>query len=166
MKNTKTYKNTLGGLFFALIIVNQITCQTEKKTMKKLNINLAMSQSAEGVFCTMTFLNIGESDVFLSKSDICFTQKITSEIFKINQNQQEVPYVGIMLKRGVALENDFVILQPNQHITTSVRLDKVYAFLPGHHTYTIQYSCYHSSPEENPQLNKFESKIVSFDYSK
>jgi len=116
--------------------------------------------------CTLKFTNISQQKLFLNKVDICLDPKIISKIFIIKERDKIIPYTGILVKRGIATKEDFVVLAPGESIVTTAHLDNTYNFPVGWHQYTIQYSYYHSSPEENPQLNKIESDIVPFAYSK
>ncbi len=154
-------------LFLALALLSQTTCNPSKKIMRQLDIHLRISESQNELHCTMLFNNTGDEPIFLNKTDICFEQQdLTSALYKISADGREIPYAGVMLKRGKPTADDFLVLSPGERVTTVARLDDVYGFLTGRHTYSIQYSAYHSSPEKAPQLNEFESPIMYFDYTR
>lgn len=101
---------------------------------------------------------------YLNKIDAGLKGGIKSKIFIIKKDGEPISYNGILMKRRIATVEDFVLLNPGDSLRTSIRIDTVYAFSKGMNSYTLQYSYYHSSPEEEPQLNKLESNIVKFEY--
>lgn len=129
-------------------------------------VSLEINQNKEGLFCILDFHNRTPNPFFLNKMDAGMTGEIKSKIFIIKKGDEVIPYTGILIKRGDPTADDFILLKPDEHLKVSVRIDNVYGFYEGNHQYTIQYSRYHSSPEENPPLNKLDSEIVSFNYEK
>lgn len=157
----------LARLLVALALLSQITCNPSKKIMRQLDIHLRIRESQNKLYCTTLFNNTGDEPIFLNKTDICYEQEeLTRELYKISADGREIPYIGVLVKRGKATADDFLLLSPGERITTIARLDDVYGFLAGRHTYSIQYSVYHSSPEKTPQLNEFESPITYFDFTR
>lgn len=155
-------KTFLSLGFTFLLLIHNSNCS---KTDHKMIVSLSISQTDQGLFCHANFSNNGRYPFYLNKIDIGLDGEIRGKIFIIKKGEEVVPYEGILMKRRVVDGKDFVLLQPGESLKTIIQIDQAYGFGKGRHTYSIQYSYYHSSPEENPQLNKLESNIVFFEYN-
>ena len=113
----------------------------------------------------MTFKNQSSKPVYLNKIDIGMGNRLLNKLFIIKEEQQEIPYTGVLVKRRAPTADDFIILRPGNCVQTRIRLDQSYAFLPGRHRYTIQYKHYHSSLTDQDFLLELASAGQPFTYN-
>ncbi len=162
----KTHVNMVKKwLTLAPLLGLMLVLMSHQTAKKPLLIKLAPKQIGTEMWATMTFTNQSGQPIYLNKIDICFDGKLLNNVFQIQKKGKPLDYTGVLVKRRTPTAADFVLLQPRKSITTKTRLDKAYAFQPGKHQYTIQYSHYHGSPKNESTLNQFTSAAFPFVYT-
>lgn len=130
-----------------------------------VRVQLTLRQKGAELWTTMTFKNQSINPVYLNKIDIGMGNRLLNKLFIIKQEQREITYRGVMVKRRAPTADDFILLEPGKRVQTRVRLDQSYALLPGRLRYTIQYQHYHSSPTDQNFLMELASAVRPFTYT-
>jgi hypothetical protein len=130
-----------------------------------VRVQLMLHHKGNELWTTMTFKNQSSKPVYLNKIDIGMGNRLLNKLFIIKEEQQEIPYTGVLVKRRAPTADDFIILRPGNCVQTRIRLDQSYAFLPGRHRYTIQYKHYHSSLTDQDFLLELASAGQPFTYN-
>ncbi|WP_461054884.1 hypothetical protein [Spirosoma arcticum] len=130
-----------------------------------VRVQLMIHQIGTELWTTMTFKNQSSKPVYLNKIDIGMGNRLLNKVFIVVQEQREIPYTGVMVKRRAPTADDFVLLEPGKRVQTRIRIDQSYAFLPGRHRYTIHYQQYHSSPTDQNFILELASAGQPFTYN-
>lgn len=132
-------------------------------TEKFVDIELSATVNDNSLIAKLVFSNNTDKKLFLDKLTICFNNKVTNNLFKVlDINNNRVNYTGIMLKRFITPE-DFIPIEPGEIIKSNIALDEVYTIRKGN-KYTIQYYAYNPSYEEISELVKLVSNTVEIIY--
>jgi hypothetical protein len=114
---------------------------------------------------SLTFQNISKEKQYIDNFMGFLGGEIKNNLFTIRNSQnKEVSYIGIMVKMAAPTREDYHVLLPKKSITTTLNLAKVYDLKPNYQTYTIQYSGYHGSPDDENILQELISNTAMFSY--
>ena len=130
-----------------------------------VTVQLKVEAKSEGAFAELTFLNTSSSEeASLYKYNTCLENRIRNNVFKIESEGQAVQYIGRLAKRPDPKPEDFAKLPPHATLSCVVRLDDAYRFLPGSHSYEIEYFALHPFPGKSGYM-KLRSNRVRFVYA-
>lgn len=127
---------------------------------KLIDIKLELKSKVDGLNVTVIFTNVSMKPVFLDKNNVDLGDELKSRLFDIcYNNKNRINYTGITIKRRFD-KNDFIKLEPNQSIVTSVNLSKWYDFPDGEYEYTIKYDAINHSFEEQKIFEMISNTVV------
>ena len=110
---------------------------------QRMNVHASLSVEAkhEKVLVTFRIENRGERRVGLPRA-IAADTELTGRLFDLREHPggAEVPYTGMMVKRGPLALDDYVELAPHSAHTHTIDITRAYAFKKGTHTYEIRYA--------------------------
>jgi hypothetical protein len=128
-----------------------------------VDIHLAIQVLDGRMSAHLQFFNNNSNEIYLDTKTICVSGETTRSVFEItDENNNKVKYIGWLEKRIVVPE-DFISLKSGEKIETTIILNEVYKVIKGH-KYTIQFSVYHPSYNDEGDLNKIESNPVEITY--
>ena len=114
------------------------------------------------VFAELTYTNVSDGPAFLLSYNAALDDELEGDLFRITDERgKQIPYVGMLAKRKPRPE-DFRRLEPNQQLTSRVRLDDVYEFpADGPHEFKVVLSAFQQHPEL-PDVWKLTSNEAQF----
>jgi len=164
----KTFKITL----FAFIVISGLTCE-KKNELGKLNnerditmpqvidIRLLINKNNENIIATLILLNPNQKSFFIEKSNVSLNGIMEKELFDIKTlDGDDVPYLGITIKRSPAGKEDYVEIKPKEKLTSNVNLSKYYD-LSLSQSYVAKYSAFNSFPDGS-DIVELTSESVEF----
>lgn len=127
----------------------------------KLNIDWDQKH----VRAQIQFLNTGHHSAYLWEANTAQNGVVHKDLFEIICAQQKIDYTGMIVKREHPSAADFIELQPKATYTSTLLLDRYYAFLEKNALYTIRYTTF------NPDISgigfsKIESNSVSMEINR
>jgi hypothetical protein len=139
--------------------INTILKSTKIKTTLAVKIEKGLPVA------TLTFQNISKEKQYVDNFMGFLNGEIANNLFRVqNIQHQEVEYIGIMVKMAAPTPEDYHVLLPKKSITTKLNLAEAYNLKPNHQTYTINYSGYHESPDDESFLQELISNTAIFSY--
>lgn len=78
------------------------------------------------LFIKVSFNNGTSDPVALLKWGTPLEQPITRNIFNVMHDGQRMPYIGFTVKRGEPQEDDFILIEPGQSVSSSVDVATAY----------------------------------------
>ena len=88
---------------------------------------------------------------------------ILNDVFRIQSDGVDIPYTGIMAKRGVPKSEDYFWLEPGEKVNFNTFLTQAYEFLDGEHVYTARYEAVHQQPKGASLILKSNEVTFTFD---
>ena len=104
----------------------------------------------------------GDHVLYLEKSKVVASPPNRTKLFRITCDGKEIPYIGPLAKRKPPTQHDFFTVAPGAEVKGSADITGLYAFLPGTHTYTIQYKTFQGDPGSGSSLNEIDSGPATF----
>ena len=132
---------------------------------ESIDVNLTVEVSPSGLFATLVYTNNSPKKVYIEKINGCLDGVIENNVFLITNEGEKIKYVGILAKRKPPGPDDFAVIEYNDKLTTRVRLDECYNFLPGLHDYVAIYSAFHTY-RDRPGFYELKSNQKIFSFSK
>lgn len=124
----------------------------------------AVDADADRLAVSLRMTNRSSAPVLVEHVDWLEATPLRQE-FEITSEGQDIPYVGIMVKRAPYTREDFVALQPGQELVRRTRIDQAYEFLQGEHEYEIVH--WHLGYEEKSgDVTSHSSPAVKFRFRK
>lgn len=106
--------------------------------------------------------NRSDQVLYIEKSKIVAVPPVRTKLFRIVCEEKDVPYIGPMAKKKPPTRDDFFSVAPGADIQGFADITDLYAFLPGTHSYTIQYKTFQGDPDDEAKLNEIDSEPTSF----
>ncbi|MEE9327329.1 MAG: M35 family metallo-endopeptidase [Cocleimonas sp.] len=157
----KALNPLLSSLFF-LILSSLITVANAEDLPVEIDIKLDILQQKhnrnDAVIVQTTFTNTSNKPIKILKWNTPLEGKFYAEIFTVkHENGKPIAYLGKLVKRHPATEDDFVTLKAKQSIVASLDLSKAYA-LSNVGRYTAQYRVNNKSDNKatSQQVASFE----------
>lgn len=72
--------------------------------------------------------------------EIAEDEQLTGPRFTLRIPQEEVPYIGRMVKRAAPGPDDYLEIKPHTTHLNTIDITGAYAFKPGRHSYEIRYA--------------------------
>ncbi len=133
------------GVLVIAAIFFLVTWRTEDNPPNfKINVNLETMVVGSEVEAILTFANLGPETAAIEKRHIFTDGKIDNNVFEITSEGKKIPYTGISEKNKPSGHNDYVNVLPGKSLTSTVKLNGAYDFLPGIHNYEIKYLAYNT----------------------
>lgn len=121
---------------------------------------LEMRSTKGKLIADLTFSNNTEQVIFLDKYTICLDKELTSRVFEVaDKDGNKIQYIGKMIKRKPS-KDDFIKLEPEKSISTSVTLDDSYEFRKGEKEYAITYDAINHSFGDQKMIEMTSNKVV------
>ena len=132
-------KNNLILILVAILILAGLALWSYKMSQQSkftdLEIRLSLEVSRSRVMATITYINKGDYELSILEIPGALYNELREDVFEIKSNDQRLSYIG---KRKMPPQGAKFI-KSETSLSTSVRIDDSYQFLPGSHTYTIKY---------------------------
>jgi hypothetical protein len=106
-----------------------------------LSSNLQVESRAGQVLVHVEVHNGGTATIYLPRALAADPQPL-GKTFQVTVEPGGAPvdYTGRMVKRGSIGPDDFIAIQPKGTLRHTLDISNSYAFLPGEHSYTLQYA--------------------------
>jgi hypothetical protein len=128
-----------------------------------IDVQLKIETRESELVAHLLFSNNSSGKIFLDTWTICSDDVFRREIFSItDENNNEVPYSGMMVKRDV-LPEDFIVLNNGDKIETSITLNRGYKLIKGK-KYIIQYQAFIPTFLKEQLLMEMQSNKVEVVY--
>ena len=128
--------SALAGAALLLSVSHLAMAAADYEVMQTLQV-----ESAGGrVLVHVTIENRGKLPVFIP-NDIAVNKQVFGKVFAIRDitSGAQLPYQGIMVKRGPYTRDDYFKLKPRAARRNTLDVTTSYAFLAGPHSYRVGY---------------------------
>lgn len=105
-----------------------------------LSSSLQVESRAGQVLVHVEVHNRGTATIYVPRALVADPQPFGKTFTLTGEGGATIDYTGRMVKRGPIGPNDFVAVQPNSTLRHTLDISNSYAFLPGRHSYTLQYA--------------------------
>ncbi len=144
-----------------------LSCNNISNHNRKINMNvnpvivkLETELKNGDLIAILVFQNISMYSVFLDKYTACLVDEPIHRLFNISdKNGTLLSYSGVKIKRRFN-KNDFVELKAGASVRTSVILNDWYQFQKGEYIYSISYSGFNHSYEEQEMFEMNSNEVV------
>ncbi len=151
----------------ALLLAAPVAAQAGGKLMKSFTESLSVSSASGRVLVTVVLDNPNGRAMHVPHA-LATEKELFGRLFDIRDTAtgQPVPYQGPLVKRGPLTADDYFTVQPGTRHINTLDITDSYAFLPGLHTYQLQYAGW-----ALPDLNQLDSTVpltvppVTFSYN-
>jgi hypothetical protein len=131
------------------------------------SVSLEVEATHQSLFAHLRFFNPShENNLYLEKRKVFDTPTPRTNVFRVQCDGQKIGYKGELAKRVPPGRADFLLLPPGKDFSKTVDISNLYEFLPGRHTYSIEYFAFHANPNEDEDLLELKSNTVTFDLSR
>jgi hypothetical protein len=135
--------------------------------MMNPNASIKVQVQKEKVIVYLTIQNPSpDSALSVEKSKVISSPDLRAKLFRVFSGDQEIPYVGPMVKLAAPGPNDFFDIKPDGELHGGADISHLYQFLSGSHEYTIQYKAFHLDKHDPEKLKKVESNVATFAYTR
>jgi hypothetical protein len=156
----------LFNLFLFLFLVNKslFKIMLQESTSTDVQIDLFIGEEHQ-LYANLTFSNKAEKDLWLEKRKVAYNGIILINCLIIKDIAKNVilEFTGPMARFRSPIEEDFIIVKPNQTYSTKFRIDNKYAFSDELSTYTIQYTSTMFPLNEQSSIH-YKSNIATITY--
>lgn len=162
MQVKKKYKYYL---IMFLILSNSNLCIAngdvgDQMDEKLINVNLEIKSNNENIIAELTFSNLSSYPIFLDKNNVNLDSELLSRLFEIyDKNNSRVNFKGMTIKRKFD-KNNFIKIEPNESISTTVILNKWYDFFNGENEYSIKYDAINHSFEDQKMFEMTSDTMI------
>ena len=130
---------------------------------KKIDVQLSIEVNDEIMRAHLIFTNVISEKLYLDTWATFVDNKARKDYFVMtDENNAEVKYVGIMVKRIFKAE-DFKELKAGEKVSAYIDLEKDYRLEKGKR-YLVKYSTFHPSTLNGTGIMKLESNTVEVAY--
>ena len=122
------------------------------------------SNFGDPVICKVTITTDDEKEQHLLRRETPL-EGLRSDIFTVSKDGEEIPYDGIMVKRGPLSGEEYIPIKANSPLDTKVDLNEGYTFAAGVYTAQLNMNAIYVENVENPEdysSQKIVSNIVTF----
>lgn len=139
--------------------MNQVESQYQ------VQIDLFIKSKEHQLFAKLTFINNSDKDLWLEERKVAYNGTILIDCFIINdvKNNTRLSFKGPIARFRDPIEEDYIIVKPNQSYSSKFRLDDKYSFSERESKYSVQFSSVMFPLDEDTYID-LKSNIASITF--
>lgn len=134
-----------------------------------MNVSTTLEPRVQGgrVVVTLTLRNPSDGQSLEVEPRQLFQEEGSlGSLLEVSCDGKPVAYRGPMIKRAETLPEHMLMLEPGKEMTSHADITALFNFLPGQHTYTIQYEAYVTGTKTKDTLVKLYSSPEKFSFAR
>ena len=104
------------------------TNMNSKQVFSPVHCSINCISNDQQMWVNITFSNVMESSVTFLERNLVRTSDLTWSPFQVSRNGQNVPYMGLTIKRPPPTASEFYHMKPHEVVNTRIEIGKFYDF--------------------------------------